>query len=86
MNDINFADGSGYECVQVAPITGHLLCCLCDLSADDFAGYVAGLPVSICAEHKAAKLESLARLNVAIAFAKEGGGVETLGEVMEASA
>ena len=58
---------SDSNCLRVDSC-GYLMVCLCDLSADDMVSHLAGVPISHCAEHKAAKLESMLKLGVAIGF------------------
>lgn len=50
----------------------RLIVCLCDLSADDTVAYLAGAPIEQCAQHKVAKLESIANagLRTAIVFSE----------------
>ena len=54
--------------VRVDHTMQHMMVCLCDLSADDMVSHLAGVPISHCAEHKAAKLESMLKLGLAIGF------------------
>ena len=70
---------------DIGPIDSYINVCLCDVSAADVIAFAGGVPLNLCEKHEnAAKLISLMRQNLGctVSFAKEGGGFQTLDEVM----
>lgn len=70
---------------KISEVDSHLRVCLCDLTAQDMVSFLAGIPISHCAEHRAVKLQTLCKTNCSLRFARVENGVTHFDTLDEAS-